>query len=133
MVAVGTMTAIRPPGRSTRTISASAASASGINCSTAIEVTASKTPSRNGSFWASARRKPTCRPASDSTARANIGSEMSTPKANPSSPADRASAAVTLPGPLPTSSAKPPGGMFSHSVGCCHAVISLRPRACALS
>ncbi len=37
----------------------------------------------------------------------------------PSGPAARASEAVTLPGPLPTSSAMPPGGMSSHSVGCC--------------
>ena len=51
-------------------------------------------------------------------ARASIGSEMSTPRASPSGPAARASDAVTLPGPLPTSRETPPGGMSNHSVGC---------------
>ena len=45
----------------------------------------------------------------------------------------RASEAVTFPGPEPTSSATPPGGMFNHSMGNCHALISRRERACALS
>ena len=40
-------------------------------------------------------------------------------------PAARASEAVTLPGPLPTSRATPPVGMFSHSIGSCHALTSL--------
>ncbi len=71
---------------------------------------ASTVSSRSGSCWASARRKPTFGPASALTARASIGSEMSTPNASPSGPGARASAAVTLPGPLPTSRATPPGG-----------------------
>ncbi|EUA56516.1 hypothetical protein I553_8564 [Mycobacterium xenopi 4042] len=58
----GTITASRPPGRSTRAISASAAAGFGTNCSTAIETTASTVWSRSGSCCASARKKPTCGP-----------------------------------------------------------------------
>ena len=58
---------------------------------------------------------------------------MSTPSASPSGPAARASEAVTLPGPLPTSRATPPVGMSSQSMGSCHALTSLRANACALS
>ena len=130
---MGTITASRPPGRSTRAISDSAAVGSGISCRTAIETTASTVWSRSGSRWASARRKPTCGPASARTARASIGSEMSTPKASPSGPAARASDGVTEPGPEPTSNAMPPGGMFNHSTGCCHMESNLRLMACALS
>ena len=77
--------------------------------------------------------KPTLGPAWALTARASIGSEMSTPSASPSGPAARASDAVTLPGPLPTSSATPPVGMSSQSMGSCHALTILRAKACALS
>ena len=100
-------------------ISARAATGFGISCNMAMEATASTVSSRNGSCCASARRKPTCGPASARTARASIGSEMSTPSASPSGPAARASDAVTFPGPLPTSRATPPDGMFSHSIGNC--------------
>ena len=104
-----------------------------MSCSTAIETAASTVRSRSGSRCASARKNPTCGPAAARTARASIGSEMSTPKASPSGPAARASAAVTEPGPEPTSRAVPPGGMFNHSMGSCHAAINRRVRACALS
>ena len=131
--AFGTITAMRPPGRSTLAISASAAPGLGISCNMATEVTASTVSSRNGNCWASARKKPTWGPASARTARASIGSEMSTPSARPSGPAARASDAVTFPGPLPTSSATPPDGMLSHSIGACQILSTLRAIAWALS
>ncbi len=50
---------MRPPGRSTLAISASATPGLGISCNMATEVTASTVSSRNGNCWASARKKPT--------------------------------------------------------------------------
>ena len=131
--AVGTITAIRPPGRSTLAISARVAAGFGISCSTAMETAASTVSSRSGSCCASARRKPTCGPAWALTARASIGSEMSTPEASPSRPAARANEAVTLPGPLPDverdaarRDVQPLGRQLTR-------LITLRAIACALS
>ena len=47
----------------------------------------------------------------------------------PVGPAAPASCAVTLPGPLPTSRATPPGGMSSQSMGSRHTLASLRASA----
>ena len=44
----------------------------------------------------------------------SIASEMSRPRVSAPGPAARASDAVTVPGPQPTSSAIPPAGMFNH-------------------
>ncbi len=52
----------------------------------------------------------------------------STTRTSPPGPTACASDPVTLPGPQPTSSAIPPGGMSNHSAGYCDAVNSLRPR-----
>ena len=76
--------------------------------------------------------KPVCGPARVRTARASIGLETSTPNASPSGPAARASEAVMLPGPHPTSSTTPPWGIASHSIGCRYATSSLRDNAWAL-
>ena len=132
--AVGTITAIRPPGLSTRTISASVAGGfgyqlqhgeghDGVHCLVTqrqllgVRAKEADVRPRLGAHRAGQHRL------------GDVDAECEPVRDLPHAP----SAAVMLPGPLPTSRATPPAGMLSHSIGSCQALTNLRASDCALS
>src|SRR6266566_4471628 len=103
---------IRPPGVSTRKISAKTASLSGIRSITRFEITTSKLASGNGSCSASLSPNSTfAAPISAAAVRAfvSISGVMSIPVTWPCSPTICAATSESVPAPEPMSSTRSPG------------------------
>jgi len=102
---------IRPPGVSTRNISASTAALSADKLITQLEITTSTEASGSGtaSIWPltnSTLAAPAL--AAFCRARASMSSVMSTPQANPDGPTRRADSSTSIPPPDPRSSTRSP-------------------------
>ena len=104
------MSDTRPPGRTTRAISATAAPGSGSHCRVRSDRTASKESSGSARAAASPTTKRTPHGAALALARASrsISAETSTPTTSPASPRSSARASAASPRPHPTSSRRWP-------------------------
>ena len=104
------ISAIRPPGRSTRCSSATAAAGSGTHCSVRSDRAASKDASCSSSAAASpsVKRAAHGTPAARIRAARSIRSLPSTPTISPPAPRSGARATAASPGPHPTSMSRCP-------------------------
>src|SRR5215472_5902543 len=109
--ATTSVTPMRPPGTSTRNISASTASLSVDRLMTQLEMTTSTAPSGNGTASISPLRNSTLVASAlmaFALARVSISSVMSTPYANPDGPTRRAESNTSMPPPEPRSRTRSP-------------------------